>query len=162
MDSEFECSVFKPWLYLASLVFEFKWSEFRSLQYLILEYLFLLICRSKICWRSGQNSGKLQSYYYRYNNHLNTRLVQYSNGGFVSGCQMVWYSNGGFVSGCQMVWYSNSGLKTRLKKACCGPKRPVFEWFTKSCDYHLNTGHPYQPVFRWIRYSDESGIQWLL
>ena len=26
------------------------------------------------------------------------------------------YSNGIFVSGCQMVWYSNVGLKTGLKE----------------------------------------------
>ena len=40
---------------------------------------------------------------HKYTNHLKTGLV--------------WYSNGGFVSGCQMIWYSNSGLKTGLKKA---------------------------------------------
>ena len=28
-----------------------------------------------------------------------------------------WYSNGRFVSGCQMVRYSDGGLKTGLKKA---------------------------------------------
>ena len=39
-----------------------------------------------------------------YSNHLNTGPI--------------WYSNGRFVSGCQMVWYSNVGLKTGLKKAC--------------------------------------------
>ena len=38
-----------------------------------------------------------------YRNHLKTGLV--------------WYSNGRFVSGCQMVRYSNGGLKTGLKKA---------------------------------------------
>ena len=35
---------------------------------------------------------------------MNIRLVQYTNGRFVSGCQMVRYTNG--------------GLKTGLKKAC--------------------------------------------
>ena len=37
-----------------------------------------------------------------YSNHLNIRLV--------------WYSNGRFVFGCQMVRYLHGGLKTRLKK----------------------------------------------
>ena len=32
--------------------------------------------------------------------------------------ELVWYSNGQFVSGCQMVQYSNGGLKTGLEKAC--------------------------------------------
>ena len=40
--------------------------------------------------------------------HLNTELV--------------WYSNGRFVSGCQMVRYSNGGLKTGLQKACLWSK----------------------------------------
>ena len=39
-----------------------------------------------------------------YSNHLNT--------------QIVWYSNGRFVSDCQKVRYSNGGLKTELKKVC--------------------------------------------
>ena len=39
----------------------------------------------------------------KYSNHLKTGLV--------------WYSNGRFVSGCQMVRYSNGGLKTGLKKS---------------------------------------------
>ena len=73
----------------------------------------------------------------KYSNHLNTGLVRYLNGRFVSGCQMVRYTNG--------------GLKTGLKKACL--------WFKMSgiwmvCQvmwlYHLNTGHPYSLVFRWI------------
>ena len=38
-----------------------------------------------------------------YSNHLNTILV--------------WYSNGRFVSSCQMFLYLNGGLKTKLKKA---------------------------------------------
>ena len=29
-----------------------------------------------------------------YSNHLNTGLAWYSNGRFVSGCQMAWYLNG--------------------------------------------------------------------
>ena len=41
-------------------------------------------------------------------NHLNTGLV--------------WYSNGRFVSVDQMVHFSNSGLKTGLKKACLRSK----------------------------------------
>ena len=43
-----------------------------------------------------------------YSNHLNNGLV--------------WYSNGRFVSGCQMVRYSSGGLKTGLKKACLWSK----------------------------------------
>ena len=35
----------------------------------------------------------------KYSNHLNTGLVRYSNGGFVSGCEMVLYSNGGLKTG---------------------------------------------------------------
>ena len=31
--------------------------------------------------------------------------------------RLVWYSNGRFVSGCEMVRYSNGDLKTRQKKA---------------------------------------------
>ena len=58
-----------------------------------------------------------------HSNHLNTGLV--------------WYLNGRFVSGCQMVRYSNGGLKTRLKKPVYGPKCPVFEWFAKSCDFTI-------------------------
>ena len=55
-----------------------------------------------------------------YSNHLNTRLVQ--------------YSNSRFVSGCQMVQYSNCGLKTGLKKPVYVPKCLAFEWSTKSRD----------------------------
>ena len=44
---------------------------------------------------------------YEYSIHLNTGLVGYLNGRFVSGCQMVRYSNG--------------GLKTGLKKPVYGP-----------------------------------------
>ena len=59
--------------------------------------------------------------YFRY--HLKTGLV--------------WYSNGRFVSGCQMVGYSNGGLKTRLKKPIYGPKCPVFKWPAKSSDFTI-------------------------
>ena len=47
-----------------------------------------------------------------YSNHLKTGLV--------------WYSNGRFVSGCQMVQYLNGGLKTMLKKPVYGPKCQVW------------------------------------
>ena len=50
-------------------------------------------------------------------NHLNTGLV--------------WYSNGRFVSCCQMVRYSNGGVKTRLNKHVYDPKYLVFKWYTK-------------------------------
>ena len=75
-----------------------------------------------------------------YSNHLNTGLV--------------WYLNGRFVSSCQTVWYLNGGLKTRLEKPAYGPKCPVFEWFAKSHDFTiliLDT--------QTVRYSDKSGIQ---
>ena len=55
-----------------------------------------------------------QDHFRIYSDHLNTRLV--------------WYLNGRFVSGCQMVWYSNGGLKTGLKKLAYGPNCPVFKW----------------------------------
>ena len=58
-----------------------------------------------------------------YSNHLNTRLV--------------WYSNGRFVSSCPMVRYLNGGLKTRLKKPVYGPKCLVFEWSAKSLDFAI-------------------------
>ena len=48
-----------------------------------------------------------------YSNHVNNGLV--------------WYSNGRFVSGCQMVRYLNGGLKTGLKKTVYGPKCLVLE-----------------------------------
>ena len=75
-----------------------------------------------------------------YINHLNTRLI--------------WYSNGWFVSGCQMVRYSIGGLKTWLRKPVYGPKCPVFEWSAKPLNFTI-----------WIlgtnivRYSAELGIQ---
>ena len=78
---------------------------------------------------------------FTYSNHLNTGLV--------------WYSNGRFVSGCQMVRYSNGGLKTGLKKACLWSKMSGIQMVRQvTWLYHLNTGHPYCLVFRWIRYSD--------
>ena len=54
---------------------------------------------------------------YEYGNHLNIGLG--------------WYSNGRFLSGCQMIEYFNSGLKTGLKKPVNGPKCLVFEWSAK-------------------------------
>ena len=54
------------------------------------------------------NGSSDQSLKFWYSNHLNTGLV--------------WYSNGRFVSACQMVRFSNGGLKTRLKKPVNGPK----------------------------------------
>ena len=46
-----------------------------------------------------------------YSKHLNTGLV--------------WYSNGKFVSGCQTVPYSNGGRKTELKKPVTIPKHGI-------------------------------------
>ena len=79
-----------------------------------------------------------------YSNHLNTGPV--------------WYSNGRFVSSCQMVRYWNGSLKTGLKKACLWS---IISGIWMGCQgmwlYHLNTGHPYCTVFRWIR---NSGVQY--
>ena len=68
-----------------------------------------------------------------YSNRLNTKLV--------------WYLNGRFVSGCQMVQYSNGGLKSGLKKACLGPKMS----FHVTLPFGYRT--PYCLVFRRIWYS---------
>ena len=74
-----------------------------------------------------------------YNSHLNTGLV--------------WYANCRFVSGCQKVRYCNGGLKNGLKKACLWSKMSGIQmvhqvtWLS-----HLNTRHPYGPVFRWLLY----------
>ena len=66
--------------------------------------------------------------------------------------KLVWYSNGRFVSGCQMVVCFNGGLKTGLKKACLWSKMygiQMVRQFTRL--YHLITGHLYCPVFRcWV------------
>ena len=63
-----------------------------------------------------------------YSDHLNTGLV--------------WYSNGIFVSGCQMPQYLNVGLKTGLIKPCYGPTSHVtllFEYRTpKLSGIHMN------------------------
>ena len=40
----------------------------------------------------------------QYSNHLNTGLVWYSNGRFVSGCQKVLYLNGGLKTGLIKAW----------------------------------------------------------
>ena len=47
----------------------------------------------------------------KYSNHLNTGLVWYLNGRFVSGGQMVRYSNGGLKIGIKKpVWFKMSGI----------------------------------------------------
>ena len=75
-----------------------------------------------------------------YSNHLNTGLVRYSNG---------W-----FVSGCQMVQYTNDGLKTGLKKPVYGPNCLVFKWSVKSCDFTI-----WIPDTPSVWYSNESSIR---
>ena len=85
-----------------------------------------------------------------YSNHLNTGLVRYLNGRFVSGCQMVRHKNGGLKTGMkkilfmvQNVQYSNS------------PPSHVtlpFEYRT-----HILSGIQLNPVFmcsvfRWLLY----------
>ena len=103
---------------------------------------------SKLLIRSNWKEEKRWCYCYEdtplYSNHLNTGLV--------------WYSKGRFVSGCQMVWYPNGGPKIKLKKACLWSK--IFGiWMVRQVTwlYHLNTRCPYYPVFRcsvfrWILY----------
>ena len=59
------------------------------------------------------NLGNHERCYLPIGNHLNSRLV--------------WYLNGIFVSGCQMVRYLNGGLKTELKKTVYGTKYPEFK-----------------------------------
>ena len=73
--------------------------------------------RSKTQTGSDFKTGRICNLIY--SDHLSTKRV--------------WYSNGRFVSGCQMVWYVNGGLKTSLRKACL--------WFNpfKSLQTHLNT-----------------------
>ena len=76
----------------------------------------------------------------QYSNHLITGLVWYSNGRFVC----VQLSNGPVFK-----WW----LKTRLKKACF---RSIMSgiWMVRKVMWltHLNTGHTYCPVFRWLLY----------
>ena len=79
---------------------------------------------------------------FRYSNHLKTGLVLYSNGRFVSGCQMVRYLG---------------GMKTVLKKACLWSKMSSIQMVHQvTWLYHLNAGHPYCPVFRCLVF------RWLL
>ena len=56
-----------------------------------------------------------------------------------------------------MAQYSNGGQKTGLKKACLWSKMSSI-WMVRQVTwlYHLNTGHQYCPVFRWIWHSDGS------
>ena len=61
---------------------------------------------------------------------------------------------------CLVVKWSSIQMvvwKPGWKNPVYGPKCPVFEWSSKSCDCHLNTVHPYCPVFRCIWYS---GVQY--
>ena len=76
----------------------------------------------------------------KYSNRLNTELVR--------------YSFGRFVSNCQMVRYSNCGLKTRLKKACLWSEMSSIQMVDQVMWlHHLNTGHPYCRVLRWLLYT---------
>ena len=75
-----------------------------------------------------------------YSNHLKTRLV--------------WYSNGRFVSGCQMVWYLNGSLKTGLKKPVYGPLCLVFKWSDESCDFTIWIPDTHTVCYSDVRYSD--------
>ena len=98
-------------------------------------------CIGSLVWIS--RSGLIGIVTLHYSNLLNTGLV--------------WYSNGIFVSGCKMGRYLTSGLKTGLKKACLWSKMsgiPMVHQVTWL--YHLNTGHPCCSVFRC------SVLRWLL
>ena len=75
-----------------------------------------------------------------YSNHLNTGLV--------------WFLNGRFVSGSQMARYSHGGQKSGLKKLVYGPKCPVFKWSAKSRHFNISI-----PDSHAVLYFDESGIQ---
>ena len=89
-----------------------------------------------------------------YSNHLNTEFlvfkweicVRLSNGRIVSGCKM--------VELCPVVKWSGIQMVETEKNYVYGPKCPVF-WMARQVTwlYHLNTGHPNCPVFRWIWYS---------
>ena len=68
-----------------------------------------------------------------YSNHLNTGLVWYSNGRFVSGCQMVRYSNGGQKTGLKKPVAQDNGLVT----PDYGPQCLVFKWSAKSRDFTI-------------------------
>ena len=106
--------------------------------------LFLLdkFSKSKDSFSNVQNKRQTMFLFFtfsliniNYCNHLNTRLV--------------WYSNDRFLYGCQMVRYSNGGLK----KACLRSKMSGIQMVCQNMRlYHLNTGHPYCPVFRWLLY----------
>ena len=64
-------------------------------------------------------------------NHLNTGLV--------------WFLNGKFVSGCQWVWYLKNALKTGLKKSLLMVQN--VQYLISQPSHHLNTGHLYCPLF---------------
>ena len=84
-----------------------------------------------LCFQSDDYFGQWNKIYC---NHLNTRLVCYLNGRFVSGCRMVRYSNG--------------GLKTGLKSLFMVQNVQYLNGRPSHGLYHLNTGHPYWTVFR--------------
>ena len=102
--------------------------------------LFLLdkFSKSKDSFSNVQNKRQTMFLFFtfsliniNYCNHLNTRLVWYSNDRFLYGCQMVRYSNGGLKKAC--LRSKMSGIQTV----------PQTTWI-----YHLNTGH------HTVRYSD--------
>ena len=74
-----------------------------------------------------------------YSNHLNTRIV--------------WYWNGSFVSGCQMVRYSNGGVKIGLKKPVYRTKYLLFKWSTKWPNFTSWIPDTRCLVFKWIWFS---------
>ena len=86
-------------------------------------------------WFSDIFASVLRSNMYR--NHLNTKLVSYSNGRFV----WVKWSGIGMV-----VW------KPGWKKLVYAPKCPVLEWSTKNLVFRFS-------VFRWLLYSAFNEIQ---
>ena len=71
-----------------------------------------------------------------YSNHLNTGLV--------------WYSNGRFVSGCQMVVWNLDWKKPVYGQKCL----VLFQWSTKSHDFTIWIPHTRTARYSGVRYSD--------
>ena len=80
-------------------------------------------CRSSImigtALSKGDSKQRLKKCMPSCSKNSYTQLNKYSTGPKYSNylkTGLVWYSNGRFLSSCQMIRYSNDGLKTRLKK----------------------------------------------
>ena len=77
----------------------YAWSK----MYFFHHFMFLIVFNHANAWASMSSLVEIHNKGFflilncesQYSNHLNTGLVWYWNGRFVSGCQMVWYLNGG-------------------------------------------------------------------